>query len=509
MISPRSFLYCLHNRHLIGDDYDLGAIAGISGKNVEPTIIQSMLERMRHRGPDSMTVKQLEDGAVGCTELSTSDQSTPAFDGKRRPFVLLDGDLYNPRQDGTPDVAFLRQLYKEAGEDCFDQLDGSYACVVVDEDRTILARDPVGARPLIYGEQDGQLHFASEAKALAGHLSQVDELPPGHLYSMDGGLRRMRGPQPEVPEFEDPVQGARVIRDLLTAAVERQMEDGAVGGVALSGGLDSSIIASVAGQLDSNIVMFSSTTARHPSADIEYAKLMAEYLGLEHRITEITDQEIADAIPEAVHYLESFDEDCVSGFIANYFTSKLVREETSCTLVGEGADELFGGYFAELPQLPEDQREELSETLVDIAYNTALRRLDRGWLANSVDYRTPFLDPAVIAFSKKIPGEYKYYQHTNGGRGVEKWILRQAFAEDLPEEIRTRTKMRFSRGVGIDDLMDEATASYATGKELQENPKTATGLALNSPKELHYYRLFRSLFPEGYECLTTRWDPFK
>ena len=486
----------------------MGAIAGIRGKQTDERVLREMLKRMQHRGADKTDIEPLADGAVGWSRMAGPGSSDSAAAGSR-PLVMLDGVLYEARARGESDADFLRRKYQQEGEACFAALDGSYACAIVEEDRIVLVRDHVGARPLIYGEKEGVFCFASEAKALIGQVDRVDELPPGHFYTTDSGVREMPDPRFDVPEFENPVQGARVVRDLLTSAVEREMADGAVGGIALSGGLDSSIIAAIAKQFNPHLTLFSSTIARYPSPDIEYAKRMAQFLGLEHRITEITDEEIADAIPEAIWYLESFDEDCVSGFIANYFTSRLVSQETNCTLVGEGGDELFGGYFAELPDLPEDRRAELSEMLVGIAYNTALRRLDRGWLAHSVDYRTPFLDPAVIAFSKKIPDAYKFYQGQGGGRGVEKWILREAFADTLPEEIRTRTKMRFARGVGIDDLMDEATADDVTEQDVRENPKTAGGLTLNSPKELHYYRLFGSRFPEGYESLTARWDPFK
>jgi len=486
----------------------MGSIAGIHGHEVDERVIQDMLEQMEHRGANRIDIELLSKGAVGWSRRSEPDPSVSALEGDRA-FVMLDGVLYEPRERGESDADVLKRKYEQEGEACFATLDGSYACAIVEDDRVLLARDYVGARPLIYGAEDGVLRYASEAKALIGHLDRVDELPPGHLYSTDTGVREMPDPQCDVPDFETPKQGARVLRELLTAAVEREMADGAVGGVALSGGLDSSIIAAIAKQFDGQLTLFSSTIARYPSPDIGYAKRMAEYLGLEHRIAEIHDEEIADVIPEAIWYLESFDEDCVSGFVANYFTSRLVSSGTNCTLVGEGADELFGGYFAELPGLSKEQRTELSETLVSIAYNTALRRLDRGWLAHSVDYRTPFLDPAVIAFSRKIPDEYKYYEDGHGGRGVEKWILREAFAGDLPEENRSRTKMRFARGVGIDDLMDEAIAGDVTEEDLRKSPRTAGGLTLNSPKELHYYRLFRSRFPEGYESLTARWDPFK
>ena len=131
----------------------------------------------------------------------------------------------------------------------------------------------------------------------------------------------------------------------------------------------------------------------------------------------------------------------------------MVKEYSNTVLVGEGADELFGGYRMVLknPRVKSvEQRERLAKKLVDIAYNTALRRLDRAWMANGVIYKTPFLDNRVVAFSKTIPMEWKIY----GEEEIEKYILRVAFRDMLPEKIANREKLRFAMGTGMDDVMD-------------------------------------------------------
>jgi asparagine synthase (glutamine-hydrolysing) len=222
----------------------------------------------------------------------------------------------------------------------------------------------------------------------------------------------------------------------------------------------------------------------------------------------ISDSDITDLIPDAVWYLESFDEDCISGILSNYYASQLVKKFSNLVLVGEGADELFGGYRLVLknPRVKsEEQRERLAQKLVDIAYNTALRRLDRGWLANGVVYRTPYLDPRVVAFSQKIPMAWKIY----GDSQVEKFILREAFRDMLPEKIANREKLRFAMGTGMDDVMDELVAVYIHPDEIKQRSKAAYGLPFASFKELYYYDEFLQLFPPAYEKQTIRWDPFK
>ncbi len=288
------------------------------------------------------------------------------------------------------------------------------------------------------------------------------------------------------------------------------MADKAVKAVSLSGGLDSSIIASIAKTIDPAIKLFSTTIKRYPSKDIGFAKEMAAYLGLEHEIYEITDEDISSFLSDAVWYMETFDEDCISGAIANYFTSKMIAKHTNCIVCGEGADELFGGYFKELKAVPSvEEKERIAKKLVQIAYNSALRRLDRGWMANSVNYRTPFLDPEVVAFSNKVNMDLKVHYDKKKGAEVEKWILREAFKKWLPESIYQRSKMRFAGGTGVDDLMDQLAGSQIKKEEFEQNQTTANGLQLNSSKELHYYRLFREHFPKDYESLVARWDPFK
>jgi asparagine synthase (glutamine-hydrolysing) len=241
---------------------------------------------------------------------------------------------------------------------------------------------------------------------------------------------------------------------------------------------------------------------------LENAVLMAKFLGMEHHIYRITDSDIADFISEAVWYLESFDEDCISGLLSNYYVSKMARQYTNCVLVGEGADELFGGYRMVLknPKVKsEEQRERLARKLLEISYNTALRRLDRAWMANGVIYQTPFLDSKVVAFSKKIPMAWKIY----GEKQVEKYVLREAFKDMLPDKIANREKLRFSMGVGMDDVMDDVVSQQLDPNMLEERPRAAYGLPFASFKELYYYDEFLRMFPPSYEKQTVRWDPFK
>ena len=492
----------------------MASIAGIMSLNGHDTNedtrdLAEMLERMHHRGPDNTVVCTLRDGrgALGANEINLTPERTRCTAIERPPYILFDGELYNERSPGQTDVDLFKAYYEKWGKRCFSLLEGSYACAVVDEDELVLARDQVGARPLFYGRENGSMLFSTEMKGLVDHIRfDVEELPPGHLFSTKEGLKSYEPYVPDVPDIED-IQGtARILRELVIDAVKKRMKG--VGGVSLSGGLDSSIVAAIAKEFNPNLKLFTGTIDSSPGPDLENAKFMAEFLGIEPHIYRITDEDIMDFIPKAVWHLESFDEDCISGIISNYYVSRMAKEHTDAILVGEGADELFGGYRMVLksPKVKDDEhREELAQRLIDISYNTALRRLDRAWMAGGVAYQTPFLDSKVVAFSQKIPMKWKIY----GEKQIEKYILREAFRDMLPERIANREKLRFAMGVGTDDVMDQLIGKVVDPEEIKERPRAVYGLPFASFKELYYYDEFLQLFPPSYEKQTVRWDPFK
>ena len=482
-----------------------GRISADSAKQVG-----KMLNLMRHRGPDNNIIRSLTDdrGALGANEINLSPDRTYCSSLEEAPYVLLDGKLFNERSDGQNDISLFREYYEKHERDCFKYLEGSFSCAIVEkDDEVILARDAVGARPLFFASENNVFYFSSEMKGLKDHVQfNIQELPPGYIYSTKKGMKEFEPYTPEVPELGDLKETANILRELLIEAVEKRMDD--VNAISLSGGLDSSIIAVIAKEFNPDLHLFTGSVERFPGPDLENAKFMADFLGMEHHVYLISDQDISDFIPAAVWYLESFDEDCISGIISNYYVSKMVKEYSNAVLVGEGADELFGGYRMVLknPKVQSnEQRERLAQKLLDIAYNTALRRLDRAWMANAVVYKTPFLDAKVVAFSKKIPMDWKIY----GEKQTEKYILREAFRDMLPEKIANREKLRFAMGTGMDDVMDEIVAEKIEPEEIKRRPKTAYGLPFASFKELYYYDEFLRQFPPSYENQTVRWDPFK
>jgi len=202
-----------------------------------------------------------------------------------------------------------------------------------------------------------------------------------------------------------------------------------------------------------------------------------------------------------------YEESCVHGAIANFLAGRFVSPHTRCVLTGEGADEFFAGYDGQFRQgrNPEEVAS-IVDSLINVAHNTALQRLDRLNAANGYESRTPFLDSRVMDFSLKIPIEYKIH----GDEQVGKWIVRQAFEGCLPEHIIYQTKRFFAQGSGVAYIVFKEAEKHVTEKDVEEFNKVPGNPYLSSIEELYYYRIFKKTLPEpAYDRLVGRWDPLR
>jgi len=468
-----------------------------------------MLGVIEHRGPDKLRVHRAEGLCVGVRASDLSEARGDGFASDGEVAVLFDGEIYNDRPKGMSDAQIALHLYQKYGRAFASHLEGVFACAVCDGDTVTLARDSVGVRPMYFGSTEtGGFCFASEAKSLIGVTEDLQELPPSTTLSSASGLAGYVPQMPPVSLGECFETAKDQLFALMLQAVQRRLEDGAAGACLLSGGLDSSIIACAAHHLGAELPLI--TVGVEGAPDLDNARIVAEHLGLAHHVFLFDREQIRQSVPQAVWMLESFDEDCVSGAISNLFASANAKQFTNCILSGEGGDELFGGYHL-LKDLPtEAERLDMMGRLIEIAYNTAVQRLDRAMMGNSINYRTPFIDTDVVAFALQLPVRWKIHD-AGDGELIEKYILREAFKGLLPEPIYRRKKLRFAAGTGTDGLMDELASAERAAKNFNEHARqTAEGYQLNSPKELWYYHLFKERFPAPcFEKLVGRWDPDK
>ena len=483
----------------------MAGIAGIQGNgNGE---LCPMLDRIKHRGPHEIWINQTGNVSLGCCELNvggdSKDNSHHVSDSKRA--VILDGRIYNPETASTTDSEAVLYFYEKFGTQFAKKLEGDFACAIADGDRLFLARDEIGVKPLYYGHSDGSLCFASEAKSLVGIVGDVKEFPPGYVYSRELGFQKYTSQAVQTPDFENYEQAKKVIRQLLTEAVEKRMKDNAVGGVLLSGGLDSSLITYMAHQIKPDIECF--TVSMKEGQDLPLAQDVTKYLGIKHHVLIFGEKEINEILPQAIYHQEMFEESCVHGAIANFLAARFVSPHTRCILTGEGADEFFAGYDGQFKQgKSQEEVASIVDKLINVAYNTALQRLDRLNAANSIESRTPFLDSKVVDFCMKIPISCKIH----GTEQVGKWVLRQAFEGCLPKHIIYQTKRFFAQGSGVAGIMRTMAERHISSKELLEHNKIEGNPRLSSIEELYYYRIFKERFPQpAFAQLVGRWDPFR
>ena len=482
----------------------MAGIAGILG--TDNGELDRMLERIKFRGPHETWISRDSQVNIGCNELHVGadckDGSHHASDGKRT--VVLDGRIYNPEKLKMTDAEAVLYFYDSFGPHFAKKLDGDFACAISDNGNMILARDSLGVKPLYYGHNsEGALCFASEAKCLVGISDDVKEFSPGYVYSHELGFQNQVCQAVETPEFKNYEQAKKVLAQLLEEATEKRMKDNAVGGIFLSGGLDSSLITYIAKQIKPDIECF--TVSMEEGQDLPLAKDVTEYLGIKHHILMFGEKEINEVLPQAIHHIEMFEESCVHGAIANFLAARFVSPYTNCVLTGEGADEFLAGYDG---QFRRGETQEEVACIVDllsyVAHNTALQRLDRLMAANSIEARTPFVDAKLTDFSMKIPLNCKIH----GTEQIGKWILRQAFEGCLPKHIIYQTKRFFAQGSGVAGIMRSLAEKHISESELAEHNRGEDNPWLSSVEELYYYRIFKETFPQPtFDRLVGRWDP--
>jgi len=463
----------------------MAGIAGVQEGNTRA--LETMLASLRHRGSHETWTSPTEYTKIGCCKLeSESRQQRQLNSHVNGKFAILDGHLYNAPSRGLADAGLLLSLYEKFGIQFAERLDGDFSCALLDSGKLVLARDSVGVKPLYYGYKDGEFYFASEAKALTEVAQEIKEFPPGHIYTAGLGFQRFT-PKVKTPDFETKEEAKKILVNLFTEALEKRMKDNVPEGVILSGGLDSSIIACLAKEIQPDIKAFTVTV--EGGEDLPYAQDLTRYLGIKHYIYTYGEEEIRKALPEAIYYLESFEEDDVRGAVAHFFASKLASQHAGCVLSGEGADEFFAGYEEQMRQAnSEEELTRLIDRLIAVAHNTGLQRLDRLMASHSLEFRAAFLDQKVADFCRKLPINWKVHGPERKG----KWILREAFADRLPQHIAFQTKRPFGAGAGSSGLLGVIAEKEIIDEEFVKNRYTEDGLNLHSKEEL-----------------VAVWDPFK
>lgn len=479
-----------------------------------------MLDAMRHRGPDASGTFVGPDGkgALGHQRLSImdpegGDQPFQGADG--RTALVANGEIYNHRElarekdleahlrTGSDSEVIVR-MHEARGRCDPGELDGMFAFVLADGEELVAARDPVGIKPLYVGRADGVVYLASEIKALLTVANEVEEVPPGCVFRPNGEVERFdRLPDPE-PEQRTVEAWIDELGTVLRRAVDKRLMSDVPLGAFLSGGLDSSILAALARRRMDEMHTFSVGVEGSP--DLEAARRVADHLDTIHHEYAFAPEEAVDELPRVLHHLESFDRDLVRSAVPCHFVSRLAARHVKVVLTGEGADELFAGYrYYRRIEDPGALHRELRRSVAGL-HDINLQRVDRLTMAHGLEGRVPFLDLDLVDLALRIPPELKL-RRDRSGRLCEKWILRKAFEDLLPNDIVWRTKEQFDEGSGTSEVLRTALERRMTPEEASGYAARHPHTTLRSREEAVYHRMLRRSFdrPEPMLDNVARW----
>jgi asparagine synthase (glutamine-hydrolysing) len=502
-----------------------------SPEALRPQLLE-MSKKIRHRGPDWSGIYSDKKVIMSHERLAIVDPASgqqPLFSEDKKLVLAANGEIYNHRElrkqfEGTynfqtaSDCEVILALYKEKGVGFLDELNGifGFALYDVEKDEYFIARDHVGIIPLYIGwDQNGTFYVASELKALEGTCTKIELFPPGHYMSSKDG-QFVKWYHREWRDYEAVKENQTSIAEVKKAledAVHRQLMSDVPYGVLLSGGLDSSVTSAIAKKYAQKRIesddkseawypqLHSFSVGLEGSPDLAAAKKVADHIGTIHHEIKFTIQEGLDAIKDVIYNIETYDITTIRSSTPMYLMARVIKSMgIKMVLSGEGADEIFGGYlyFHKAPNA-EEFHEETVRKLEKLHMYDCLRA-NKSLMAWGIEGRVPFLDKEFIDVAMRLNPKDKMI---NGER-MEKWIIRKAFEDLLPESVAWRQKEQFSDGVGYDwiDTLKEVVDKEVTDEQLA-NAKFRFPIQTPQNKEEFYYRaIFEGHFPSDAAALS-------
>jgi asparagine synthase (glutamine-hydrolysing) len=490
-------------------------IAGCFG--VEDTAtINRMLDALPHRGPDDRGIHVFNNMVFGHTRLSIVDVlkgHQPILANGGRTGIICNGEIYNfheirsrliSKYDfvSSSDSEVILHLYQERGPDCVYDLDGMFAFAIFNGDDYMLARDPIGIKPLYYGYVDDRMYFSSELGAMSlAKVNEVHEFPAGHYYTPESGFVQYY----QVPPIQEHIltevdETCELIRKTFIKAVKKRLladKEIHVGSFC-SGGIDSSLVAAIAAEEIPHLHTFvvgMKDASGDESDDLKASRIAAAHIGSNHHEYIFSEDEYYEALPTVIKKLETYDPSLVRCAVPCYFTCKCAADYVTVVLTGEGADEIFAGYHY-MKQFPMGKINWEARRLISDVHNINLQRADRMGMLFSLELRVPFFDVAMVDLAMKIPPELKIREY--GEDMIEKWILRKAFADSgyLPDEILWRYKVQYTQGAGCEDLGERLANREISDDEFERLVAENPDAVINSKEAAYYFKLFRKYHPQ-------------
>ncbi len=501
------------------------SIMGLCGCGVTFSDFKKGFDKTISRGPDDSRIVDVGKGLLGFHRLAimglTPEGMQPFSMGDS--YVVCNGEIYGFEKikrelekdyifKSGSDCEILLPMWKKYGTAMFRMLDAEYAMILYDADTKsfVVARDPIGIRPLYYGKSaSGDMLFASEPKNLVGICQTILPFPPGY-YWKDGKFVCYRDiSKVEKISTDDFDTVCRKIHDKLITAVDKRLVSDAKVGFLLSGGLDSSLVCAIAAKKSKTPIRTFAIGMEKDAIDLRYAREVADYIGSDHTEVFMTKEEVLSSLKTVIRLLGTWDITTIRASMGMYLLCKWIHEHTDVRvlLTGEVSDELFGYKYTDFAPSDEAFQKE-SEKRVHELHMYDVLRADRCISVNSLEARVPFGDLDFASYVLSINPKLKRNVYGKG-----KYLLRHAFEEDrfLPYDILTREKAAFSDAVGhsmVDDLKAYAE-SYYTDEEYEEKRRQYTYAMPFTKESLLYREIFESYYSGQAKMIVDYWMPNK
>lgn len=500
------------------------SIMGYCGKGADLSRFKEGFEETVSRGPDDSRIIETKDGILGFHRLSIMGLTQSGMQPFRlgESFVVCNGEIYGFKKikdklsekytfNSDSDCEILLPMYFEYGTDMFKMLDAEFACIIYDGEKGkyLAARDPIGIRPLYYGyDENGIIIFASEPKNLVKLTDKIMPFPPGHFYDGEKFVCYCDIAKAEKYSDDDLDTVFKNIHDKLTEGVKKRLIADAKVGFLLSGGLDSSLVCSIAAKNSDKPIKTFAIGMSEDAIDLKYAKEVADFINSDHTEVIITKDDVLSSLDTVIKLLGTFDITTIRASMGMYLLCRAIHEQTDIRvlLTGEISDELFGYKYTDFAPSAEAFQKESEKRIRELHMYDVLRA-DRCISVNSLEARVPFGDLDFVKYVMSINPELKLNKYNKG-----KYLLRRAFEGDyLPNDILYREKAAFSDAVGhsMVDYLKEYAENFYTDEEYEAKRKKYTHAQPFTKESLLYREIFEKYYPDQGDMIIDFWMPNK
>ncbi|GJD20966.1 asparagine synthetase [Rivularia sp. IAM M-261] len=416
-----------------------------------------MMDAIASRGEVTETYSN-EMVLAGTQRLKIVDREgaiQPLFNQAGDKFIVFNGEIFNFKEIKSKlegkynfktesDTEIILYAFEEYGEECLQLFEGQFAFVIVSisDNRIFCARDRFGIVPLYYVEDDSLIYIASELKALTFLNQKIQVLLPGYWKCGMAEPKRYFTPQYVSHNWELENFLLQLYNTTVNAIKKRVNTDLPIG-IIYSGGLDSSIVLSQAIKFHPNITAF--TIGANNSEDFQISQRFCQEKGIKQVVIPLGKNDIKLADIKTAITISELTEygDIINAVITTELYRKIHATGIKVVLGGDCSDELFGGYDMYALNISLLELQQLFLYKLMNLHRTELQRVDRCSMAFKVETRVPFLDNELVQLALSTPRDWK----VKGG--IEKWCLREAFKQELPDSILKRKKNPLSHSSGL------------------------------------------------------------